>query len=143
MMRTDKVAIVMGGAFGIGEAIAHRFAHEGAAVVIAGLTDSAAQDVADAMTALGGEAVAYLGDLSDEADAKACVSAAVGAFGRLDILASNAGVFIAMDEVDTRTTESVDYMNRLNTRPGFPMTKCASAAWRRRRDSPAIRCPTC
>ncbi len=133
MKLSNKVAIVTGGGSGIGEAIAHRFAHEGAAVLIADLPDSAAQDVADAINSFGGKAVAYLGDLSEESHAQGCVRAAVDAFGRLDVLASNAGVFIAMGEVDKWTTESFDYLTRMNTKPGFLMTKFALPELRKTR----------
>ena len=125
MRLSGKVAIVTGGGAGIGEAIAHKFAHEGAAVLVADLPDSAAQDVADTINAQGGQAASYLGDLSEEDHAQACVRAAVDAFGRLDVLASNAGVFIAMGDVDTWTSESFDYLTRMNTRPGFLLTKYA------------------
>ena len=60
-----KVAIVTGAGTGIGEAIAHKFAKEGANVVVNGLPDDPIQDVAEALNEYGGEAIAYAGDISE------------------------------------------------------------------------------
>ena len=118
MKLANKVALVTGGGSGIGEAISHKFAQEGASVFIADLSDSAAKDVSESIVALGGKAAYFLGDLSDDNAAKACIKAVIEEFGQLDILASNAGVFVGMGEIDTWETETFDYLIRMNTRPG-------------------------
>ena len=64
-----KVAIVTGAGTGIGEAIAHKFAKEGAKVVVNGLPDDPMQDVVEALNEYGGEAIAYGGDISEESHA--------------------------------------------------------------------------
>ena len=133
MKLAKKVAIVTGGGSGIGEAIAHKFAQEGASVLIADLPDSAAKDVSESIVALGGKAAYFLGDLSDEQTAQACIKAVVEEFDQLDILASNAGVFVGMGEIDTWESETFDYLVRMNTRPGFLMTKYALPHLRRTR----------
>jgi NAD(P)-dependent dehydrogenase (short-subunit alcohol dehydrogenase family) len=120
-----KVAIVTGAGTGIGEAIAHKFAREGARVIVAGLPDDPVGDVAEAITAAGGEAEAFRGDLAEEAQASACVEAAVRRFGRLDILASNAGVFIASAAADAYRVEDFDRTLRNNVRTAFLMTRFA------------------
>lgn len=125
MRLEGKVAIVTGAGAGIGEAIAHKLALEGAAVLVADLPNSAAGEVAADIVKAGGRAVCHLADLSEEDGTEACVQAAVDAFGRLDILASNAGVFTHQDEVDTCSLNTFDYMMRNNTRPTFLMTKAA------------------
>ena len=73
----DKVAIVTGAGAGIGEAIAHKFAAKGAKLVLNGLPDDPVDDVAAAIRKKGGTAVAYVGDVSEEEHARACVDRAV------------------------------------------------------------------
>lgn len=83
-----KVAIVTGGASGIGLAAVQRFAAEGARVVIADV----AQEAGEAAAASLGEATAFQRtDVTDEASIQAAVAAAVARFGRLDVMFNNAG----------------------------------------------------
>ncbi|SDL12162.1 SDR family oxidoreductase [Aliiruegeria lutimaris] len=83
-----KVALVVGGARGIGGGIAERFAAEGAAVVIADLEDDDGIALADR---LGGLYIRT--DIADAAEAERAVEAALSRFGRLDILVQNAGIY--------------------------------------------------
>lgn len=121
----DKIAIVTGGCAGIGEAIAHKFAREGASVLVADLPDMPVQDTVDGINEAGGNAVAFLGDLAEEDQARACVQAALDAFGRVDILASNAGVFPEHDEVVDMDVAAFDYLLRNGVRTAFLMTRFA------------------
>jgi NAD(P)-dependent dehydrogenase (short-subunit alcohol dehydrogenase family) len=120
-----KVAIVTGGGTGIGEAIAHKFAKEGAKVVVNGLPDDPVQDVAEALKQYGGEAVAYGGDVSEPAHAQACIQAAIDKYGRLDILVNNAGVFLVTGETQDYPIDAFDETIRMNIRSAFLMTKYA------------------
>src|SRR5690606_26376821 len=88
-----KTAIVTGAATGIGEAIAKKFAYEGAQVVVNSLPGDPINDVVSSITADGGEAIGFGGDVSDEVQAIGCVQAALDAFGKIDVLVNNAGVF--------------------------------------------------
>ncbi len=88
-----KVAIVTGGALGIGQGIAFRLAEAGAAVIVADIDIDSAQKTADQIKAKGGKALAVSADAASVADAKKVTQAAVDAFGRLDILVNNAGIF--------------------------------------------------
>jgi len=84
-----RVAIVTGGASGIGAAIAAAFHAEGARIVVA---DVDAQKAKDAATAYGEEGLAIGVDVTDESQVLAAVDAAMQRFGRIDILVNNAGI---------------------------------------------------
>jgi NAD(P)-dependent dehydrogenase (short-subunit alcohol dehydrogenase family) len=101
-----RVAVVTGGASGLGRATALRLAGEGAAVVIAAVDGDAASAVAASIAADGGRAIAVRTDVSVEADVAAMVEAAVDTYGRLDILHNNAATFAA--DVFGRDTGVVD-----------------------------------
>lgn len=121
----NKVAIVTGGGTGIGEAVAKKFAREGAAVVVAGFPEDPVQAVADEITQSGGRAVAFEGDVASQAVAEACVQTAVGTFGRLDVLVSNAGTFPAAEELDQYPVEAFEYMVKNNIYTAFHMSRAA------------------
>ena len=84
----NKVAIITGAASGFGEGMARRFAEEGAKVVVADLNQRGADRVA---REIGGNAIAVTTDVSLRSDIDAMVSAALNAFGRIDIMVNNAG----------------------------------------------------
>lgn len=88
----DKVVIVTGAASGIGKEIAHAFAAEGAKVVIADLQKDAAEAAAADIVGSGGVAMSVAMDVSVEEAVNAGVDAAYAAYGRIDILVSNAGI---------------------------------------------------
>ena len=91
-----QVAIVTGGAQGLGEAICHRLAQEGVQLVVADLNLQGTERVAADVTDRTGQRTASVGvDVTDEDQVKAMVDRAVGEFGRLDILVSNAGILFA------------------------------------------------
>lgn len=95
MQLKDKVAIVTGSSRGIGKAVAERFARDGAKVVVNCVRNKKAADaVVAGIRKAGGEAVTVKADVSRRADAERLVKAAIKAFGRLDILVSNAGIVI-------------------------------------------------
>jgi 3-oxoacyl-[acyl-carrier protein] reductase len=89
-----KVAVVTGASKGIGAAIAKAFAKEGASVVVNYATSKAGADaVVAAISSGGGEAIAVGGDVSKQAEAKGIIDAAVKAYGHVDILVNNSGVY--------------------------------------------------
>jgi NAD(P)-dependent dehydrogenase (short-subunit alcohol dehydrogenase family) len=86
----NKVAVVAGGAGGIGTATSLRLAQEGVSVVVGDLNHDAALDVAGQITGAGGRAVGVGVDISDERSVGEMVALAVDSFGGLDILHANA-----------------------------------------------------
>lgn len=120
-----KVAIITGAGTGIGEAIAHKFAKEGASVVVNGLPDDPIEDVAKSLNQYGGKATTYAGDVSQEFHAQNCVQTAINAYGQLDILVNNAGVFLVTAETQDYPVEAFDDTIRMNIRSAFLMTKYA------------------
>jgi 3-hydroxybutyrate dehydrogenase len=95
MKMKDKIAIVTGGAQGIGEAIARRFIVEGARVAIADLNLKEATATAETLTALGpGKAMAVTMNVTDEAQVNDGVAKVAAAWGGVDVLVSNAGIQI-------------------------------------------------
>jgi NAD(P)-dependent dehydrogenase (short-subunit alcohol dehydrogenase family) len=92
MRLQGKVAIVTGGAHGMGEAEARLFAKEGAQVVVADILAADAEKVAAGIRAGGGEAIAAAIDVTREADWHALIGKTVAAHGRLDVLVNNAGI---------------------------------------------------
>lgn len=86
----DKVMVVTGAAQGIGAMVARRAAAEGAQIVLIDRADFC-QEVADDITAAGGEAIAVNADLETFEGAEAAIAAAIGRFGRVDILVNNVG----------------------------------------------------
>jgi NAD(P)-dependent dehydrogenase (short-subunit alcohol dehydrogenase family) len=78
MKRLDnKVAIITGNSTGIGKAIAHKFAQEGAAVIVNGLPDDHIEDVVQSIQHDGGKAIVYAGDVSQKSDSQGCVQSAI------------------------------------------------------------------
>ena len=106
MMLPDRVAIVTGGAQGLGEALCQRLAREGCHVVVADINAEQAAATADGITtaarATGSDrrAIGVKVDVTSEEQVAALVDRAVAEFGRLDVLVSNAGILIAEDITD-------------------------------------------
>ena len=108
MGRLDgKVALITGGASGMGMVASKLFASEGAAIVLTDVADDAGEAVAAEIEAAGGRTLYVHSDASDEADAEAMVKAAVDRFGGLTILYNNAGVMMSQDGSVTDTDVSV------------------------------------
>ena len=129
----DKVAIISGGASGIGRATALRFLDEGARVVIADRNDAAARETL--RLAEEGAAAPRLRfvhcDVAEESDVAALVQDALSAFGRLDCMFNNAGVPGAVGPLTETTVEAWDRTFAILVRGVFLGIKHAARAMRR------------
>jgi NAD(P)-dependent dehydrogenase (short-subunit alcohol dehydrogenase family) len=106
MQLKDKVAIVTGSSRGIGKAIAERFAREGAGVVVNYVkNEAAAERVAAGIREAKGAAITVKADVSKRPEAERLIDSAIGQFGRLDILVSNAGIIIERPFIESTETD--------------------------------------
>ncbi len=92
MRLKDKVALITGGAGGIGEATALLFAAEGAKIAVQDVVSEGAERVVKAIAAEGGEAIAVVGDVTSVDECAKMVQTVVEKFGKVDILINNAGI---------------------------------------------------
>ena len=129
MRLKDKVAIVTGGAHGMGESEAVIFAREGARVIVADV-DTDGQKVAANITGAGGKAQFVKLDVSSEADWEAAIKATVAAYGRLDVLVNNAGISGTQDP-DYHSTAAWDRLMNINAKGVFLGMKHAVPALQR------------
>jgi NAD(P)-dependent dehydrogenase (short-subunit alcohol dehydrogenase family) len=108
MGRLDgKVALITGGASGMGMVASQLFASEGAKIVLTDVGDDAGEQVAERIRAEGGQATYVHADVSSESDAKAMVDKAVETYGGLTVLYNNAGVMLDDDGSVHSTDESI------------------------------------
>ncbi len=135
-----RVAVITGGGRGLGRAHALLFAEEGAKVVVndlgaapdgTGADASAAQQVVDEITALGGEAIANTDDITDWDGGRRLIETAIDAFGELHVLVNNAGILrdrmlVSMTEADW------DAVVNVHLKGHFVPTRWAAQHWRER-----------
>ncbi|HYM75466.1 MAG TPA: glucose 1-dehydrogenase [Candidatus Dormibacteraeota bacterium] len=124
MKLNDKVALITGGTSGIGEATAVLFAKEGAVVAITGRNGERGKSVVKHIKEVGDDGIFVRADVSVAGDCRRAVEETMKAFGRLDILFNNAGVFYpqtAMECTEKEWDEQID----VNLKGTFLMSKFA------------------
>jgi NAD(P)-dependent dehydrogenase (short-subunit alcohol dehydrogenase family) len=124
MRLAGKVALVTGGASGMGQSEAMVFAREGARVVVADLLEPEGAQTVDTIKAAGGQARFVKLDVTSEAQWRAAVDTVVSAFGTLDILVNNAGISGTFD-ADMLSTSAWDSLMNVNAKGVFLGLKCA------------------
>ena len=123
----DKVALVTGSTTGIGEALARRFASEGAKVMVHGLSKSEAEGVVQAIRQQGGEAASIIEDLADPKACKRLVDTVLEQFHRLDILVNNAALMTRSD-LESTTADVFDQTIAVNLRAPLLLIQAAHAS---------------
>ena len=129
MRLENKVALISGGARGMGEVEAKLFAREGAKVIIGDMLEDKGRKVKAQINEAGGECVFVVLDVSDEDAWQRAVNEAVSRFGKLDILVNNAGIYRAHIVEETTAAEWDQVMN-INAKGVFFGTKYAIPAMR-------------
>jgi sorbitol-6-phosphate 2-dehydrogenase len=135
MARTleDRVAVVTGGAQGLGQALCERLAAEGVHVVVADLNEEAAQATAAGITSqTDRQAIALKIDVTDEAQVAGLFDRAMQEFGRVDIVVSNAGILISGEITEFPTNKWMAVMN-VNVLGYFLVAKYAARIMKEQR----------
>lgn len=120
-----KVALVTGGASGIGRATAFRLAQEGAKIGVLDIDEEGARSTAERITRTGGEAMPLLADVADPAQMESAVRALVERWGRLDIAFANAGINGVWAPVEDLKPEEWDETLDINLKGTFLTVKYA------------------
>lgn len=118
-----KVAIVTGGALGIGRAAARMLAHEGAKVAVTDIKDEEGQAAVDEIMAVGGVAGYWHLDVADEDNVGRVFDAVAGEFGAIDVLVNNAGIAGANKPTDALTRGEWEQVINVNVTGVFLCTK--------------------
>lgn len=126
-----KVALISGGASGLGKAQALLLAQQGAKVVVTDLNEGDGQAVAAEIVAAGGEAQFLRQDVRNESEWEAVMSATLGRFGRLDVVVNNAGIGVGGNAEDA-TLEQWRHLMSINLDAVFLGTKHAIRAMKGR-----------
>jgi NAD(P)-dependent dehydrogenase (short-subunit alcohol dehydrogenase family) len=141
----ERVVIVTGAGRGIGEAIARRFAAEGAALLLndlgvaldgSGADAAPAKLLADELTASGARAIANVDDVADHEAAEALVRSAVEHFGKLDVVVNTAGI-LRDRMIFNMPADDWDAVIRVHLRGAFNICKHSAVYWRELRDPAA------
>jgi NAD(P)-dependent dehydrogenase (short-subunit alcohol dehydrogenase family) len=127
-----RCAVITGAGGGLGRQFALGFASAGARVVVADLDEAGARGTADAVAQAGGDAVAVVVDVADEASTAAMAAAALEAFGSIDVLVNNAAVYAGLERApfDEISVADWDRVMAVNLRGPWLCAKACAAGLR-------------
>lgn len=125
-----RVALITGGANGIGQGVVERFAAAGYRVAIADVDSEAGEALRETLESGGGEAIFHPTDVADEAQVAAAIQAAVEAWGTLDFVLNNAGIVGRGTWIEELETEDLDRVLAINLKGPFYVCKHAVKAMR-------------
>ena len=129
MRLENKVCLITGAGSGMGRTASLLFAREGAKVVVAEVNAGAAEETLGQVRAAGGEAITAVTDVTRADDCRAMVEAALLAYGRIDVLYNNAGIFLEADHSVTDTPLEVwERVQSVNVRGVYLCSKFAIPA---------------
>ena len=119
MLLEGEVAFITGAGRGIGRAIAHAFAKEGARIAVTGRTKESRELVAEEIAAAGGEARPFALDVTKDEEVARAVREVMSAWGQIDVLVNNAGVTLLHTPVWATAVDEWDSLIKLNLRGVF------------------------
>lgn len=125
-----RVAVVTGGSKGIGRGLSARFAEAGMKVLVVGRSQADADATA---AAIGGGALGFAADVSKAADCAAMAAFAMDTWGRIDVLAANAGIFPAA-KLDVMTEDDFDHVIDVNLKGTFLAIKAVLPMMKAKKD---------
>ena len=123
---SGKVAIITGGARGIGKGIASRYAQEGAKIVIADLKEKEATGTIKEIEKEGGKAIFIETDVTDNDSIENMVEGTLASFGKIDILVNNAGISL-MRKITEASIEDWDKLNNVNLKGVWLCTRAVAS----------------
>ncbi|HEY1424309.1 MAG TPA: SDR family NAD(P)-dependent oxidoreductase, partial [Candidatus Acidoferrum sp.] len=123
MLFKNEVALITGSGRGIGRAMAQLFAREGAAVFLTARTERELEATAQEISAKGGRAEYFVGDLGMDGDCRAVFEKTIAAFGRVDILVNNGGHYGPVVPVEEYPMEEFDRVVAVHLRAAFLLSQ--------------------
>jgi NAD(P)-dependent dehydrogenase (short-subunit alcohol dehydrogenase family) len=133
MLLTNRVAVVTGGARGIGQAICFKFVNEGCKVVVADIRSSDASDTINQITKMGGEGLYVNCDVSNGLQVSNLIDTALKRFGQIDILVNNAAISPPENSISDITEEEWDKVLSVNLKSAFLCCKAVVPHMKKRK----------